>query len=168
VVATPGSNGCGLGSDVAFHILIQIIFDFGLFFPIFLLLTSLLYLLCKTLVNWALRSFSHGGLCWFLGEDNEQCTLLVVASDWYVACFCLFHHFTHLSSCCSRHFCEMSTASDDGTETYAFALEKHSMVAMAALLASYVLAFVFSITSFISACVATDIFVKYLLTSYFV
>jgi hypothetical protein len=81
VVATPGSNGCGLGSDVAFHILIQIIFDFGLFFPIFLLLTSLLYLLCKTLVNWALRSFSHGGLCWFLGEDNEQCTLLVVASD---------------------------------------------------------------------------------------
>ena len=73
VVATPGSNGCGLGSDVAFHLPIQIIFDFGLSFPIFLLLTSLLYLLtslmyllyllCKTLASWALRSFSHGGLC---------------------------------------------------------------------------------------------------------
>jgi hypothetical protein len=73
---------------MAFHLLIQIIIDFGLSFPIFLLLTSLLhllcsllYLLCKTLAGWALRSFSHGGLCWSLGEDNEQCTLLVVASD---------------------------------------------------------------------------------------
>ena len=54
VVAASGSNGCGLGSDVAFHLLIQIIFDFGLSFLIFLLLksllyllTSLLYLLCK-------------------------------------------------------------------------------------------------------------------------
>ena len=56
----------------------------------------------------------------------------------------------------------MSTASDDGTETYAFALEKHSMVAMTTLLVSYVLVFVFSITSLISACVAADIFVKYL------
>ena len=71
-----------------FHLLIQIIFDFGLSFPIFLLLTSLmylltslLYLLCKTLANQALRSFSHGGLYWSLGEDNEQCTLLVVASN---------------------------------------------------------------------------------------
>jgi hypothetical protein len=63
---------------MAFHLLIQIIIDFGLSFPIFLLLTSLLhllcsllYLLCKTLAGWALRSFSHGGLCWSLGEDNE-------------------------------------------------------------------------------------------------
>jgi hypothetical protein len=78
VVATPGLNGCGLGLDVAFHLLIQIIFDFGLSFPIFLLLTSLMYLLtsllymlCKTLASWALRSFSHGGLWWSLGEDNE-------------------------------------------------------------------------------------------------
>jgi hypothetical protein len=88
VVAAPGLNGCGLGSDMAFHLPIQIIFDYGLSFPIFLLLTSLLYLLisllyllCKTLASWALRSFSHGGLCWSLREDNEQCTLLVVASD---------------------------------------------------------------------------------------
>jgi hypothetical protein len=73
---------------MAFHLLIQIIIDFGLSFPIFLLLISLLYLLtsllylsCRTLAGWALRSFSHGGLCWSLGEDNEQCTLLVVASD---------------------------------------------------------------------------------------
>jgi hypothetical protein len=43
---------------MAFHLLIQIIFDFGLSFPIFLLLTSLqylltslLYLLCKTLAS---------------------------------------------------------------------------------------------------------------------
>ena len=71
VVAAPGSNGYGLGSNVAFHLLIQIIFDFGLSFLIFLLLTSLLYLLCKTLAGWALRSFNHGGLCWSLGEDNE-------------------------------------------------------------------------------------------------
>ena len=56
----------------------------------------------------------------------------------------------------------MSTASDDGTETYTFALEKHSMVAVATLLASSVLAFIFSIISLILACVATDIFVKYL------
>jgi hypothetical protein len=66
---------------MAFHLMIQIIIDFGLSFPIFLLLTILLHLLCKTLAGWALRSFSHGGLCWSLGEDNEQCTLLVVASD---------------------------------------------------------------------------------------
>jgi hypothetical protein len=74
---------------MAFHFLIQIIIDFGLSFPIFLLLTSLLCsllyllcsLLCKTLAGWALKSFSNGGLCWSLGEDNEQCTLLVVASD---------------------------------------------------------------------------------------
>jgi hypothetical protein len=70
VVAASSSNGSGLGSDVSFHLLIQIIFDFGLSFPIFLLLTSLLYLLTsllyllyKTLAGWALRSFSHGGLC---------------------------------------------------------------------------------------------------------
>jgi hypothetical protein len=81
VVVASSSNGCGLYLDVAFHLLIQIIFDFGLSFPIFLLLTSLLYLLCKTLAGWALRSFSHGGLCWSLREDNDQCTLLVVASD---------------------------------------------------------------------------------------
>ena len=52
---------------MAFHLLIQIISDFGLSFPIFLLLTillhllcSLLYLLCtllcKTLAGWALAS----------------------------------------------------------------------------------------------------------------
>ena len=90
---------------MSFHLLIQIIIDFGLSFPIFLLLTSLLHLLCKTLTGLALRSFSHGGLCWSLREDNEQCTLLVVASDWYVACFCLFQHFTLLISCCSRRCC---------------------------------------------------------------
>jgi hypothetical protein len=81
VVAAPGSNGCGLGSDVAFQLLIQIIFYFGLSFPMFLLLTNLLYLLCKALAGWVLRSFSHGGPCWSLGEDNEQCTFLAVALD---------------------------------------------------------------------------------------
>uniref|UniRef100_A0A2N9GE10 RNA-directed DNA polymerase n=1 Tax=Fagus sylvatica TaxID=28930 RepID=A0A2N9GE10_FAGSY len=25
--------------------------------------------------HWAMRSFSHGGLCWSLGEDNEQCCI---------------------------------------------------------------------------------------------
>ena len=49
VVAASGSNGYGLGSDVAFHLLIQIIFGFGLSFLIFLLLTSLLYLLTNLL-----------------------------------------------------------------------------------------------------------------------
>ena len=25
--------------------------------------------------HWAMRSFSHGGLCWSLGKDNEQCCI---------------------------------------------------------------------------------------------
>ena len=25
--------------------------------------------------HWAMKSFSHGGLCWSLGEDNEQCCI---------------------------------------------------------------------------------------------
>ena len=25
--------------------------------------------------HWAMRSFNHGGLCWSLGEDNEQCCI---------------------------------------------------------------------------------------------
>ena len=60
VVAALGSNGCGLASNVAFQLMIQIIFYFRLSFPMFLLLTSLLYLLtslpnllCKALAGWA-------------------------------------------------------------------------------------------------------------------
>ncbi len=34
----------------------------------------------------ALKSLCHGGLCRSLGEDNEQCTLLVVAPNTF-SCF---------------------------------------------------------------------------------
>ena len=47
--------------------------------------------------HWAMKSFSHGRLCWSLGEDNEQCCI------WLICCLpCLFHHFTFPSWCYRR------------------------------------------------------------------
>ena len=43
------------------------------------------YICCGiVLPSCALKSLCRGGLCRFFGEDNEQCTLLIVAPNWYV------------------------------------------------------------------------------------
>jgi hypothetical protein len=137
VVAALGSNGCGLGSDVAFHLLIQIIFDFGLSFLIFLLLTNLLYLLISLLylsitslisacvaADFFVKYLPH----LMVNEKNQlpfmiawRLALLHWKSTlwwpWQLSwlhqfLLCLSHHFTHHSWCCDKRFCEMSTAPD--------------------------------------------------------